>query len=459
MRKCNFFDSKTFVQGLAVGSMPGTSASRRAVYERVLENEQSLQEAAHKLGYFSTANEDLAPSQLGVTLSEATLKAYINAISGYVAHEKPLNQMVDIITYKDVVTKKGAKVLPMIGAQKPRTRHESSFSVAINGTTTANADLAKAVMPRSVRVTLKVAGPPAKVYEMIDDGNGTLLAPADVITKGEVNYATGQITLELKTAGGTDDKLTIRYDEDQAAAKTDNSGRTKIKQGYWPIRAGINKFEFENDLISSMIAQKTLGGDILDDLKQSVYDEQTLSINDKLVNTLKDYYTGNTVKIDLSAFSVQAGRFDSLLNVLYHGLGQVDAQLAKRTWRAIAATAYVVGNGLAAVFESMDTASSGWVPNNTGFVNGLVGFYKNRAVIRHLDLTDYEGYAIYKTNEIAPVAYGILLPATDLPLTGNFNNTNEVAGGIYSVDGVTDLAMDLAQRFEVVMPHDWMIAQ
>lgn len=293
MRKCNFFDSKTFVQGLAVGSMPGTSASRRAVYERVLENEQGLQEAAHKLGYFSTANEDLAPSQLGVTLSEATLKAYINAISGYVALEKPLNQMVDIITYKDVVTKKGAKVLPMIGAQKPRTRHESSFSVAINGTTTANADLAKSVMPRSVRVTLKVAGPPAKVYEMIDDGNGTLLAPADVITKGEVNYATGQITLELKTAGGTDDKLTIRYDEDQAAAKTDNSGRTKIKQGYWPIRAGINKFEFENDLISSMIAQKTLGGDILVDLKQSVYDEQTLSINDKLVNTLKDYYTGS----------------------------------------------------------------------------------------------------------------------------------------------------------------------
>lgn len=455
MRSINFFDSKTFVNSMNIGSAnSGVAKARKTVYNSVMENEKRLRQAARSLGYFDanpTAAENMMPSQLGVTLSEASLKAYAGSITGFLSLERALHQMVDIVVYKDVVTKAGAKVMPNIGAQSPRARAEKSTKSNLTATTDASVDLGTAIMPKSVKIVLNIS---SKSYEAVDNGKGSLLIEGGIGT-GTVNYATGVISITLDSAAAATDTMAVTYVENNIDAQQGNK-RTTIKQGYWPIRATINKFEYEADLITTMISQNTLGGDILADLKQSVYDEQMLQMNDAQVDCLKSNYAGTTLTIDLSDFSVQAGRFSALLATFQHGISSVDSELAKKVWKVVAASAYVVGNGISTLFESLPE-SAGWQANNTGFVNGIVGFYKNRAVIRHLNLDDYEGYAVYRTADIAPTAVGILLPATDLPLVGNFNNTNEVAGGIYSVDGVTDLAMDLAQRFVVEVPSDFMV--
>jgi len=451
-----FFDSPEFNKGVRLSSSTKmVSEHRKNVYEKVMENESALRSVARSLGYFS-AMDDANPATLGVALKEASLKAYINSIVGYIAVESPMTQMQELKVYTDVVTKSGAKVLPMIGVDAPRTRseHKATFPMTPAGTT-FEFDLVQQITPGSVLITLTLNGATTTV---VDDRRGKLLAQGGVLTTGTITYATGKINIVTAVAAILDDNAIINCAFDKTVDLS--SGRTKAKQGYYNIAAGVNKFEFEADLIASMITQKTVGTDIVAKLKQSVYDEQILGINNSLVKAITEGYAGNTLTIDLSTFSIAAGLFDSLLRVFISGLVSVDSALAARTYKVIAATAYIVGKGLSDLFESLD-ADQGWVANTTGYVNGLVGFYKGRAVIRHLDLDDYEGYAIHKTpeGELAPVALGILLPATDLPLVGNFNNTNEVAGGIYSVDGAVPLELELAQKFVLEMPADWMVVE
>jgi hypothetical protein len=305
----------------------------------------------------------------------------------------------------------------------------------------------------ALSITLKIGD---ETYPVMDDRKGNLLAPAGLLTKGTVDYETGKVEMTFTKAPAAEDTIKICYALNREAAQGNN--RTTLKQGYFNINAHINKFEFEADLITAMVSQKTVGGDVIAELQQSVRDEQILSINNKLVDTLRANYAGTTMTIDLSAFSIEGGFFDSLLKVLNAGLKAVDNAIAARCYKAVAATAYIVGNGAATLFQSMEDAQ-GWVDNASGYVNDVIGFYKGRAVIRNLHCDDFECYAIHKTanGQVAPLGYGILLPATNLPLVGNFANTNEVASGIYSVDGVNTVAIPLAQRFTIKMPEDWMV--
>lgn len=451
-----FFDESglnKFNKGLRLSSLnQSVAAQREAVYGQVMENEAAMRGLARSLGFFSSSS-DTAPSQLGVALGEASLKAYINSFAGYISIERPMSQMREMMVYQDLVTKSGANVMPMIGQDNPRDRagktHKSTLNV---GQTTDTISLGKALVAGSIMITLKSNG---ETTTAVDNRKGQLLAESGVLTAGTVDYETGDIVLNFTNAAIAGDNISISYAEDKIVADAGN--RTKFKQGYFDIAARVNKYEFEMDLIGAMIAKKTVGTDMIEKIKTTVYDEHTLAINNALVNAIKNDYAGNTLNIDLSGFSIAAGFFDTVMKVFASGLASVDTAIAARTYKAVAATAYVVGKGMATLFGSF-AQDQVWVPNNSGYVNGLVGFYQGRAVLRHLGLDDFEGYAIHKTadGELAPTALGILLPATDLPLVGNFNNTNEVAGGIYSVDGASSLAKDLVQRFTLEMPSDWM---
>jgi len=453
MSKLQFFDSDYFKTGLKVGSnSERTAKQREAVYFSAVENLNTLRSIVQRLKMFDdTAMENMAPSQMGIALAEASLKANINSIAGYIAIERPMTQMSQQLVYRDIVTKAGANVMPLIGKDEPRNRAQKTYKSSVTGTSVTVSTGVKLV-PGNIAITLTLG---TDVYTLQDNRNGKILSEPGVIDAGQVNYDTGKIELTLSDTAPAESKIKVCYVEDQVQAGRE---RTTLKQGYFQINASVNKFEFEADLITAMISQTTVGGDVVADLQQSVQDEQTIAINDQLVNTLKNNYAGNTLTIDLSAFSIEGGHFDSMLKVFNTGLGAVDRAIAKRCYKVIEANAYVVGNGLAVLFNALE-GNAAWVPNNTGYVNGILGFYRGRAVIAHMDLADYEGYAIHKTadGQLAPLGYGILLPATTLPLVGNFNATNEVAGGIYSVDGTNTVALDLAQRFVVSVPADWML--
>lgn len=459
-----YFDNAEFQRGLKLSTLgnENAQAQRLDVYKGAMGNLDTLRDIVAKLKMFDAnidplnAVENTAPSAMGVALAEATLKAQINSIVGYVAIERSMSQMTQMLVYRDVITKRGASVMPMIGPDNPRGRAGQKYQGSVvAGNTNITIELGNKIVGGQVSISLKLGD---KTYPMMDDRKGNLLAPGGVINSGKVNYETGSIEIVLTTAAPADSAIEICYVLDKTVGQDGN--RTTIKQGYFEIKAKINKFEFEADLITAMISQKTVGGDIVADLQQSVMDEQILSINDQLVDTLRRNYTGTTMSIDLSAFSIQGGFFDSMMKVFNAGLASVDNAIAERCYKAVNANAYIIGNGLATLFQSLEDAQ-GWVPNNTGYVNGVIGFYKGRAVIRHLHLDKFEGYAVHKTpnGQLAPLGYGILLPVTNLPLVGNFANTNEVASGIYSVDGTNTVAMDLAQRFTVSMPADWMVLE
>ena len=457
MNTLKFFDSVEFSEGIKMSSLNEKVAAQRAhVYHEAMGNLETLQGIVRKMQMFDGLNaaENMQASQMGVALAEASLKAQINSIVGYVAIERSMTQMSQNLVYRDIITKGGASVMPMIGADYPRQRAAQTYKADITQSETSiSVELGNALTPRGINITLTLG---SASHSLMDDGKGNLLAAGGIISAGTVDYETGAIAITLTTGAPAESKIQIDYCVDKTQAEGNN--RTTPKQGYFNITAKINKFEFEADLITAMISQKTLGGDVVADLQQSVYDEQVLSINNQLIRTLKDHYAGSTQLIDLSAFSVAGGFYSSLLQTFNAGLTRVDAALAQNTYKVIAASAYVVGNGLAALFMSMEDAQ-GWVANNTGYVNGIIGFYKGRAVIRHLYCDSFEGYALHKTadGQLAALGYGILLPATNLPLVGNFAATNEVASGIYAVDGTSMITTQLAQRFIVKVPADFEI--
>jgi hypothetical protein len=456
----NFFDSNEYSQGLKLSTSGNDLAieGRKKVYFDAMENLDLLRQLNAKMRNFDASGElnaveNLAPSAMGVALAEATMKAQINSIVGYVAIERSMTQMSQMMVYRDIITKAGASVMPLIGPDDPRTRANKTYNAALTAGTTYSVTLDKMVAG-SLAITLVIDG---HTYPAMDDRKGNILAKGGLLADGsQINYETGKLDLVFADAVAATDTIKICYALNKEAAQ--GNDRTTLKQGYFNINAHINKFEFEADLITAMISQKTVGGDVIAELQQSVQDEQILSINNQLVDTLRANYAGTTMSIDLSAFSIEGGFFDSLLKVLNAGLQAVDNAMAARCYKVVAATSYIVGNGAATLFQSLEDAQ-GWVANASGYVNDVIGFYKGRAVIRHLHCDDFECYAIHKTpnGQLAPLGYGILLPATNLPLVGNFANTNEIASGIYSVDGTNTVAMPLVQKFTITMPADWMV--
>lgn len=459
MSEIKFFASNEYTKGLNFGSPTQQIAQRRnAVYNNVMGNVELIRNKMKGTKMFSSS-VDMQGSELGVALKEASIKAYLDSFAGYIAVEASLSQMTQVIVYKDMVTKGTNQVtLPMIGAQNPRSGAQATKTHTIPVATAAGTvDLNSAVVPGTIMIIATINGATSTI---VDDRKGNLLGQGNVLKAGVVDYNTGKITYETAVTPVANDKFIISFSQDvRVVTDATPNKRIKPRQGSFLINAQVNSFEYEFDVISNALATKTLGSqDLGADMQQAVKDEHLMWINNQLVRTLVDNYAHNTLTIDLSSFSVAAGMYDSLIRVFNASMTSVDTALAKRTWKVVAATSYVVGTGLSDLFNSMK-ADENWVPNNTGFINGLVGFYKGRAVLRHNEVDPWTGYAIHKTpdGELAPVGLGILLPATDLPLVGNFNGTHEVAGGIYSAEGVSNVTGELVQAFKVKMPSDWIV--
>lgn len=455
MNEIKFFSSRAYDQAMNFGSPTAAIAkSRNACYNAVMGNVEAVRNHLQKLGLFSQTSIDMQAGTLGVSLREASLRAYLDSFAGFIAIERPLSQMKELIVYNDKVTKGTGRVIsPFLGKNTPRPMAESKQTNKIPLSANNEVELGCGVVPGSLSITA-IDATTNEPYQLMDDRKGNILAAGGVLTKGTINYLTGKLELEFTSL--TDGTANITFNRDKYLEDTPE--RMKVQQHYFEIDAKVQKFEYELDIIASAINQKSIGYDLATDLRDSIRDEHQMTLNDTLVRTLRQNYAGTTLTIDLSSFTVASGRFSSMMKVLNAGLVNIDAAIAKNCYKITAATAYVVGKGIGALLSSWDD-SNFWVPNNSGFVNGLIGFYKGRAVLQHLDCGDFEGYAIHKTADgaVAPVALGIFLPATDLPMVGNFNNTNELAGGIYAVEGVNTITNDLVQRFEIAMPQDWMI--
>lgn len=457
MRQMKFFSNQAIENSLKFGSMSNVdAANRKATYDAVLGHAQSVRNLATKLGLFSAA--DNGSAELGVTLEEVSIRSYLDSFAGFLAVESPMTQMRQLFTYRDKVTKgTGRNILPNLGKQEPRGLNQEKQKHTLplsGGTTTINTS--KTIVPGSVRFVITLSG---VKHEVIDDRKGNLLGAGGFLQTGStVDYNTGAIELKLTATPSGSDNAVLEYVEDvRNVTATSSQDRIKAVVRHYEIQAVANTFEYEYDLISNAITGKTTGADLFTDLDMTVREEHQMSINDAIVRAIVEGYEGNTLQIDLSSFDLNAGHFDSVIRNTHAGMTAVASSLGQKTYKAVDFTALVLGKDVADLFQSM-TDSEFWVPNNTQFINGLIGFYKGKPVLRSLICDPKKGYAIHKTKDgkLAPVGYGILLPVTNLPVVGNFEGLSQVAGGIYSVEGCTLMTSDLVQAFEIKFPANWM---
>jgi hypothetical protein len=450
MKSTIFFDKNMQDRSVLFTSNGNKSlANRRALlYEQVFDNFNNKVNNLKRLKMFdSSPSMDMSGSSMGVVLKEASMKAYLQSFAGFLAIEASMTQAKQLILYRDKITRNGVNVLPFLGTQSPRLLNKQGADFTLAADTDQEFNLNCKVTPNSVALTLVINGVKT-TYR--DNGSGDLVGIIGdtTISDGSINYQTGVITITLSSAAAVTDTANVKYAMNEGTAP--QGRRIHAREGYFLIEAEPNVFDYEIDTIRAAISQKTTNSSLYLDMYETVQSEHLMSINDSLVETLIGGYEGNLATIDLSDFSITSGRFDTMTRVLMKELGQIDRTIAKNTYKAVNASAYVVGDNVASLFLAMN-AEEYWVPNNIGFVNGLLGTWKGRPVLTHQSVPADEGYAVHKTidGEMAPVALGVLLPATDIPVRYSFENIEMQAGGIYSVEGTSFITSDLVQRFKV----------
>ena len=313
-----------------------------------------------------------------------------------------------------------------------------------------------AFVPSSLKLTVSEYDPATgklkDSFQLTDNGQGEILAPAGRVLSGSINYRNGNIKVKLAQAMTTDFKYTldVAYDTPRRPIN-----RVKGDLDYYELTTYPNSILAESNMINNLVAQKSMGIDMNQVLKKKVMEEYLKMINKTTVDTLTGGYMGNTLPIDLSAYSIKHNGYESYLHLFAHGLVQVNNELTSKSWKSVETSAYIVGVRVAEIFQAC-TIMNTFVPNKeSGYIEDLIGYYNGIPVIKSYRVGDTEGYAIHKTSDglMAPMARGIFLPVNDLPEVGNFNNPTQSASGIFSYEGVKFLTSELVQKFEVTLPE------
>ena len=178
-------------------------------------------------------------------------------------------------------------------------------------------------------------------------------------------------------------------------------------------------------------------------------------INYKLVATLEEGYTGNTMAdLNLSQDNLTGKFYDyrSRIDLFDSYLINVESALATKAVKGVTTTAYLAGNAAANQFQKGGMIGK-WEKNTKmTYINDLLGWYNGIPVLRSTDVNEAAGegtfYAIHKTadGQMAPLARGIYMPLTDTPTIGNYANPTQMAAGIYYQEGTRYMAPELVQK-------------
>ena len=204
--------------------------------------------------------------------------------------------------------------------------------------------------------------------------------------------------------------------------------------------------------------KKATGSDMATFLFTKLREIYTKTINYKLVTTLENGYTGNTMDdLDLSnspttGLAQNFYDYRSRVDLFDSYLINVESALATKAVKGVKTTAYVAGNRASNQFQKGGIIGK-WESNTKmSYINDLLGWYNGIPVLRSTDIAEDNGegtfYAIHKTadGQMAPLARGIYMPLTDTPTIGNYNNPTQMAAGIYYQEGVRVMAPELVQK-------------
>lgn len=394
------------------------------------------------------ANVGAGASDLeGTTQFDASILANVKSFAGYLAIERALSQPNDYVSFLDVV---GAytdnEVEPNLG--------ETDYSGVVNAlqaTGVATADTAVVptnstkIIPKSVTIEFKEA---AASYTITDDGKGGLLAPAGKLKAGSVNYATGAITFTPAVAGTW--TLSAALDQIANSQLTDDTILT-FKQAGTLMRTAPQMVMSQVNLATAAAMGKSLGVDPLAYMANQLQIAYIQMLNRKLAKGTMEVAAGNTA---FSAIDFSTQAYDSYVSYADWFTAQftdVDYSLAEQSYKGVKATAYLVAPNVAALMTKTEIRGNFKRSEEYGYINDLVGYFRGVPVLQHVDIPTGSGYAVFKKEggEAAPLVRGIYLPITETPAVGNYNNTTQVANGIYYQEGVKGIFPQLVKKFTV----------
>lgn len=434
-----------------------TAALRKDTYAKVFSRYNDLKNSAKM---FSGYNEfPLLSNQY----FNATMASYVRSFAGFLTIERDMDQPTALLYYMDLLGVTNNRiVLPNIGKENLNNINARFTTSAVFGVGGAAQTITtgKKLIPGSVVLTIIPNGEVSKAIEIKDDRKGNLLAPAGVLSKGEVDYnAAGKIEFTVTDPETVTNIATSKYSiiayEDVAGTPEWNgtapgNNRFKLDMQNITVTSEPDMLVAESNLMAMASMQKAIGVNPQDIAGTKLTELYTKLINQKLVHCIMDNYEGNVVQLDpeISKFT----EFKSRLDCLATQLVDIDAALAKKSVKGIFATAYIVGENVASAFRKLKAIGNFVDNTESTYINDLVGHVNGIPVLRHTDIDPNVGYAIHKTadGQLAPVMRGIYLPLTNTPSIGNYQNPTQVAQGIYYQEANQSIVPELVQKFQLV---------
>lgn len=398
----------------------------------------------------------------------ASVASYVSSFAGYMSIERDFDQPNGLFYWFDVLGVTDMRsVIPNLGPDNYQDiQSMGGFSLEVTPTAEASYStiVGRKIIPGTVRV--KIANETEK-FELIDNGQGVLMAVPGKISDGKVNYLNGKVEFTLITAlagDATKESVTIVGKEDVTGTPSNTIGASNTHANDKRFIAKMQQLGLstvpdmlvaEYNIAALGAMKKATGADMATFLFTKLRELYTKMINYKLVSTLEEGYNGDILAdLDLSKDAMTGQFYDyrSRVDLFDAYLVNVESALAAKAVKGVNVTAYVVGAQAANQFMKGSVIGKWETNKKMTYINDLLGWYNGLPVLRSTDIKENAGeatfYAIHKTHDgqMAPLARGIYMPLTDTPTIGNYNNPTQMASGIYYQEGTKYMAPELVQK-------------
>lgn len=398
----------------------------------------------------------------------ASVASFCSSFAGFMSVERDFEQPTGLFYWFDVLGVTDMReVIPNLGPDSYQDiQSMGGFTLEVTPTATAaySSLIGRKIIPSSLRVKIVTE---TEKFELIDNGQGQFMSIAGKLKSSRINYLNGRVEFELATALAGDvskEKITIVGKEDVTGTPCNTVGASNAHANDKRFIAKMQQIGLttvpdmlvaEYNIASLGALKKAINADMATFLFTKLRELYTKMINYKLVATLEEGYTGNTMAdLNLSQDNLTGKFYDyrSRIDLFDSYLINVESALATKAVKGVTTTAYLAGNAAANQFQKGGMIGK-WEKNTKmTYINDLLGWYNGIPVLRSTDVNEAAGegtfYAIHKTadGQMAPLARGIYMPLTDTPTIGNYANPTQMAAGIYYQEGTRYMAPELVQK-------------
>lgn len=398
----------------------------------------------------------------------ASVASFCSSFAGFMSVERDFEQPTGLFYWFDVLGVTDMReVIPNLGPDSYQDiQSMGGFTLEVTPTATASYSslIGRKIIPSSLRVKIVTE---TEKFELIDNGQGQFMSIAGKLKSSSINYLNGRVEFELAaalTGDVTKEKITIVGKEDVTGTPCNTVGASNAHANDKRFIAKMQQIGLttvpdmlvaEYNIASLGALKKAINADMATFLFTKLRELYTKMINYKLVATLEEGYTGNTMAdLNLSQDNLTGKFYDyrSRIDLFDSYLINVESALATKAVKGVTTTAYLAGNAAANQFQKGGMIGK-WEKNTKmTYINDLLGWYNGIPVLRSTDVNEAAGegtfYAIHKTadGQMAPLARGIYMPLTDTPTIGNYANPTQMAAGIYYQEGTRYMAPELVQK-------------